>query len=80
MINERLENGFQFHVDTKPYTHDFFINWRRAIHLGDHFKEEFDIGYVSKLNVINNEKFKLTIPFNCCIRIKAGRLTAYSPL
>ena len=45
LINERLENGFQFFVDTRPYNHDFYINWRRAIHLGDPFKEEFDIGY-----------------------------------
>ena len=30
LINERLENGFQFFVDTQAhYRHDFFINWRR---------------------------------------------------
>ena len=72
-INERLENGFQFLVDTKPYTHDLFINWRRAIHPGDNFKEEFDIGYVSKLNIINKEKFNLNIPIQLLYSHKGGQ-------
>jgi hypothetical protein len=74
IINERLENGFQFLVDTKPYTHDFFINWRRAIHPGDNFKEEFDIGYVSKLNIINKEKFNLSLPIQMLYSHKGGQV------
>lgn len=73
IINERLENGFQFKVDTKPYTHDFFINWRKAIHPGDKFKEEFDIGYVSNINVINNKKFNLSIPLQMLYSHKGGQ-------
>jgi hypothetical protein len=42
IIKEKLENGFQFLVDTKPYNHDFYINWRTAIHFGDPFKEKQD--------------------------------------
>ena len=81
IINERLENGFQFKVDTKPYTHDFFINWRRAIHPGDTFKEEFDIGYVSKLNVINNEKFNLALPIQMLYSHKGGQVDSlHTPL
>jgi hypothetical protein len=74
IINERLENGFQFLVDTKPYSHDFFINWRRAIHPGDNFKEQFDIGYVSKLNVINNKKFNLALPIQMLYSHKGGQV------
>ena len=74
IINERLESGFQFQVDTKPYIHDFFINWRRAIHLGDNFKEEFDIGYVSKLNIINNKKFNLALPIQLLYSHKGGQI------
>ena len=74
MINERLENGFQFQVDTKPYTHDLFINWRRAIHRGDNFKEEFDIGYVSNLNIINHEKFNLSLPIQLLYSHKGGQI------
>lgn len=74
IINERLENGFQFLVDTKPYTHDFFINWRKAIHPGDNFKEEFDIGYVSKLNVINKEKLNLSLPIQMLYSHKGGQV------
>ena len=81
IINERLENGFQFKVDTKPYTHDFFINWRRAIHPGDNFKEEFDIGYVSKLNIINNKKFNLALPVQMLYSHKGGQVDSlHTPL
>ncbi len=74
LINERLENGFQFFVDTKPYNHDFYINWRRAIHLGDPFKEEFDIGYSAKFNVINKDNFQLKIPVQMLYSHKGGQI------
>jgi hypothetical protein len=81
LINERLENGFQFQVDTKPYTHDFFINWRRAIHLGDNFKEEFDIGYVSKINVISTPKIDVALPLQLLYSHKGGQIdSAHTPL
>jgi hypothetical protein len=81
IINERLENGFQFQVDTKPYTHDLFINWRRAIHPGDDFKEEFDIGYSGKLNVINKKTFNLNIPIQLLYSHKGGQVdTLNTPL
>ena len=81
IINERLENGFQFKVDTKPYIHDFFINWRKAIHPGDNFKEEFDIGYVSKLNIINNKKFNLALPIQMLYSHKGGQVDSlHTPL
>lgn len=81
LLKERLENGFQFLVDTKPYSHDFFINWRRAIHPGDYFKEEFDMGYVSKLNVINKEKFNLNIPIQLLYSHKGGQYDSlHTPL
>lgn len=73
IINERLENGFQFKVDTKQYSHDFFINWRVAIHPGDPFKEQFDIGYVSKINVINNGRLNLSIPLQLLYSHKGGQ-------
>ena len=78
LINERLENGFQFFVDTKPYEHDFFINWRRAIHLGDPFKEEFDIGYLAKLNLITNDKFEMKIPLQLLYTHKGGQIDSNS--
>jgi hypothetical protein len=78
LINERLENGFQFFVDTKPYEHDFFINWRRAIHVGDPFKEQFDIGYLAKFNVITNDKFELKIPLQLLYTHKGGQIDSNS--
>lgn len=74
LLNERLENGFQFFVDTKPYSHDFYINWRKAIHLGDPFKEEFDIGYSANFNVINNKNFQLKVPLQMLYSHKGGQI------
>jgi hypothetical protein len=73
IIKERLENGFQFLVDTKPYNHDLFINWRKAIHPGDKFKEEFDIGYVSNLNVIKKKNWDIHIPIQLIYSHKGGQ-------
>ena len=74
LLNERLENGFQFLVDTKPYKHDLYINWRRAIHLGDPFKEEFDIGYSSHFDVINKKNFQLKVPLQLIYSHKGGQI------
>lgn len=80
-LNERLENGFQFLVDTKPYNHDFFINWRRAIHPGDDFKEEFDIGYVANVNVIEKNRWDFHIPIQMMYSHKGGQYDSlHTPL
>ena len=73
IIKERLENGFQFLVDTKPYNHDLFINWRKAIHPGDKFKEEFDIGYVGNLNVIKKNNWDIHLPVQLLYSHKGGQ-------
>jgi hypothetical protein len=81
MINERLENGFQFLVDTKPYNHDFFINWRRAIHPGDDFKEEFDMGYSANLNALNNTRWDVHFPIQLLYSHKGGQYDSlHTPL
>lgn len=81
LINERLENGFQFFVDTKPYEHDFFINWRKAIHPGDPFKEEFDIGYLAKFNIVTHDKFEMKFPLQLLYTHKGGQIDSNpSPL
>ena len=73
LLNERLENGFQFLVDTKPYNHDLFINWRRAIHPGDDFKEQFDIGYSANLNVVKKNNWDIHIPIQLLYSHKGGQ-------
>ncbi len=78
IINEPLENGFQFKVNTKPYSHDFFINWRVAIHPGDPFKEQFDIGYVSKFKLITNNKIDLSVPVQFLYSHKGGQYDTLS--
>ena len=74
IMNERLENGFQFFVDTKPYKHDFYINWRRAIHLGDPYKEEFDIGYSASINLVETDALKVKVPVQLLYSHKGGQI------
>lgn len=76
LINERIENGFQFKVDTKPYEHDMYINWRRAIHPGDPFKEEFDLGYSGKFNAVNTSRWELQFPIQLLYSHKGGQYDA----
>lgn len=78
IINERLENGFQFKVDTKPYTQDFFINWRVAIHPGDPFKEQFDIGYSGKVNLLNRGPLSFSIPIQLLYSHAGGQYDSVS--
>lgn len=81
LLNERLENGFQFFVNSKIYDHDFYINWRKAIHLGDPFKEEFDIGYIAKFNLLTNDKVEIKIPVQLLYSHKGGQIdSASTPL
>lgn len=73
LINERLENGLQIKVNTRPYDQDLYINWRRAIHPGDDFKEEFDIGYAANFNLLNNDKWAIKIPAQLLYSHKGGQ-------
>src|ERR1035438_496571 len=78
ILNEHLENGFQFKVDTKPYSHDFYINWRVAIHPGDHFKEQFDIGYAGKFNVLKKGPLSFSIPIQLLYSHAGGQYDSVS--
>lgn len=76
LLKERLENGLQIKVNTKPYEQDLYINWRVAIHPGDPFKEEFDIGYSAKFNVFDREKWAFSIPVQLIYSHKGGQYDA----
>lgn len=78
LLNERLENGFQFFVDTKPYDHDFYINWRKAIHLGDPYKEEFDIGYIANVKLLTNDNVQVKVPIQMLYSHKGGQIDSSS--
>ena len=80
-INHRNENGLQFKVFTKPYLQDLFINWTKAIHPGDTFKEEFDIGLTSRLNIYNSKKVEFGVPIQLLYSHKGGQFdTSGAPL
>lgn len=76
LLKERIENGLQIKVHTKPYEQDLYINWRVAIHPGDPFKEEFDIGYSAKFNLFDIERWKFSIPLQLIYAHKGGQYDA----
>lgn len=79
--NDRNENGLQFKVFTKPYVQDLFINWTKAIHPGDTFKEEFDIGLTSRINVLKTKKVEFGVPLQLLYSHKGGQFdTSGTPL
>lgn len=73
LLRERLENGIQILVNTKPYEHDLYINWRKAIHPGDPFKEEFDIGYSGRFNLLAKDKWEVRMPMQLIYSHKGGQ-------
>ena len=80
-IQHRNESGLQFKVFTKPYNQDLFINWTKAIHPGDTFKEEFDIGLSSRFNVLDRKKVGFAIPIQLLYSHKGGQFdTSGTPL
>lgn len=81
LIKERLENGFQTKVNTKFYEHDLYLNWRKAIHPGDPYKEEFDVGYSAKLNPFESKKWKVSLPIQFIYSHKGGQYdSTHEPL
>ncbi len=73
-----LENGVQFLVDKKHYWQDLYLNWRRAIHTNDPYREEIDLGYSARFKLINNKKFQFEIPIQTIQTHKGGQI-ANSP-
>jgi len=61
-IQDRLEEGLQFKVFTKPYTMDLFLNWRRAKQPTDTLQEEFDDGITSRFIFNRDKKVRFGIP------------------
>lgn len=78
ILNERIENGFQFQVNTRPYEHDLYLNWRTAIHPNDPFKEEFDIGYSARLNVLDKTNWRIQLPIQLLYSHKGGQYDSAS--
>lgn len=74
LLDERLENGFQILIHNRFYEHDLYLNWRRAIHLGDKFKEEFDIGYSARFHILDRKNFKLDVPLQLIYSHKGGQI------
>lgn len=71
-----LENGVQYVVDKKHYWQDLFVNWRKAIHLNDPFREQIDLGYSAKFKVYNHNKFQISIPLQILQTHKGGQIAS----
>jgi len=75
LFTQRLENGAQLIADTKKYWLDLFINWRKAIHVGDPFREEIDAGLSSRFNLYDKDKFHVDVPVQALITHQGGQIS-----
>lgn len=80
---QRLEFGGQILVNKKNFWADGWMNWEKAQHKGDPFKEEFTVG-LSMLPTFarsKNQKFSFQIPTQIMISHRGGQLdTDTTPL
>lgn len=71
------EKGLQFLYNSNNYIGDLWINWQKFILPGDHYKEEFLLGYSSKIKLFNDShQISLTIPSNFIAKHKGGQVNS----
>jgi len=69
------EKGLQFLYNTPNYDADLWINWQKFILPGDDYKEEFLLGYSSKIKLLNDShKIGLSIPSDFLAKHKGGQM------
>jgi hypothetical protein len=76
VINNRIENGFQFKVETNKRFLDIWINWENFIQPNEFNKERFTAGFHSKQIWKIAEKSNLTPYFQLMASHQGGQIDA----
>jgi len=74
VIDNRLEEGFQYFRNTKRLDTELWLNWTKAIYRNSPFREEFTAGLRGELVVLDKEKHKLTVPGTLLAFHKGGEI------
>lgn len=85
VINDRLENGLQFLLNTNRVKMDAWIDWSKMIYRGDPFREEVAGGISSAIRLLNRpghtigDTLRLSLPVQFTAQHKGGQIDS-SPL
>jgi hypothetical protein len=78
IIADRIEQGVQVKLEKRRFWMDWYIDWEKAIELGDPFREEFTTGFSTRTKLIDKERVQLEIPVQAMVAHKGGQI-ATSP-
>ncbi|MFT4522548.1 MAG: hypothetical protein ACI8ZN_001498 [Bacteroidia bacterium] len=74
MIENRLENGFQYVRNTNKLAFDFWIDWQKMIYPYSPFREEFTLGIVAQPYLLNSARQTLSLPVQILAFHKGGEI------
>jgi hypothetical protein len=69
-----LERGLQFLYKTRRIQSDLWLNWEKFILWGDPFREEFTVGNVTTVALIETNKHRLCLPLQTIVSHKGGQI------
>ena len=73
-LYNQVENGVQFLWNGNKFTADLWLDWEFQIFQDDPFQEKFNVGLSSLFNIVKNEKYSLSIPFQNLFRHEGGQI------
>lgn len=73
-IERRMENGFQYRMESPKTFADVWINWERFIERGSPYKEQFTTGFHFAPQLVGNKKTTLTIPLQFTAFHRGGQI------
>jgi len=77
-LNNNTENGIQFLWNGDRFIADLWLDWEQQIFYDDPFQEKFNVGLSSCFILFENNKNKLSIPFQNLVRHEGGQINSNS--
>jgi len=80
IIEKRLENGFQYILNTPKFRGEFWTDWRKMIYQNSPFREEFTVGLTVEPKLIKTSNSVLSLPIAMLAFHKGGEIdTSHMP-
>lgn len=80
VIENRMENGFQYVLNHKRIKGEFWTDWRKMIYQNSPFREEFTVGLKVEPKLIDKEHHNISIPVAMLAFHKGGEIdTSHLP-
>lgn len=80
VIEQRMENGFQWVRNHRNLFHDFWIDWKRMTYQNSKHPEEFNAGLILEPVAIQRNRIKLSFPVSMLAYHQGGEIdTSHRP-